>query len=555
MKSDSASQSSFSAVSMPKTGSTEKNPAGAIDRRSSMIASILLFLTLAGVVFIHLRGVADPFDDSHCGQMSGWYGYSQRAFAAHGFLRLRLCPSALFFADSPQQIPYLNHPFWPHLWVAPFFRFLGEDEAALRYSILPVFLLGAFFLHRAVDRVSGKSAAALATAVYVAWPMMIHNGGLVDAFSFSTAAAIAVLAAYLRWSDRSDRTSYLLFSGAALCLGLSDWVGFFVGPVLAVDILATRRPFSRSFGRIALAAVPFLVALVLDVAWMAIAAGSLAEGLRTLKALTGASTGQGAEVLAMASIDRGANLRNYAQSGFGWLGLGLATVGFLSSIFRGVKRIARPLDRCALLLFFSGALPLAVFVDRTAEIEFWMMLAAPGIAVLAVIGILSIADVVGRAVRSGDRWRGLSPTLVAAAVVILSIHGGLSLRETYRSDHNRERGRSLGAIVRDDDIVLFSQDFGAGRFYAPSASTPDIRDRAAFERVVTELRQNPSVVKRIFWGCPTTEATAHIAWMIDYVPVEARTRPPIEISWPIGKGDTYGRAYLTEIDVAKVLAR
>ena len=443
-------------------------------------------LAVAALLFhlgAQIRVLDQPFDRSLGGVTSAaYYGQAAKTFAVHGLGRLRLVPMLFCEAGSTRTaFAYPNHPPWPHLLTYPAYRLLGGDEAALRLPILGLILVLAAAFVGLLRREEG-SHVATGLAFLLASPMLLEYGLMVDAPMFSLASLLPALWAFENWLDRPSRGRFLIWMLAGLASAGADWFGYFLTIPLAGVILLRREPISSRLRQLAVLALPYLIGIGAWLLWARWALGS--ERFREALDLftvpmdaTGAAGGGWAGAVG-----------RFALRGYTPMVLALAAIGTVSSLCR---RDAR--GRRILVLLAAGLLPALAFRSRAAVHEFWILQAAPGLAMAAAAGVGAI----GRAAR-----RAWVAPLLAAVALALSIRSGLELRASYATDEFETRGQAIDGFASRHDIVFVPLETSPLSFYCEASLVTHVRDMAAFDRILRHLAAGPSSSSRWFFFSP-----------------------------------------------------
>jgi mannosyltransferase len=268
-----------------------------------------------------------------------------------------------------------------HFWLG-----LGESEAWLRLmslifgvaAVVPVYAVG--------RRMGGVVAGALAAAIFVLVPYVIHYNQEVRGYSLAMLIAAGLTWLVLAGVERRGRTWPWLAYGIVAALGL--YVHFFVALVVAAHglwILAFRRPPALS-GALA-AGIPIALAAA-PIPLIVLQFGGEQEWIPPL------SAGQVSDNLA-------------ALAGGPWLLLAMACL-------LGWALVARHADPRTWLLVGSVLIPVlgavAISAVKPMFVGRYLIIVLPPLAVLAACGILAVPWRAGRAVAAA----GLAVLLVFA---------------------------------------------------------------------------------------------------------------------------------------------
>lgn len=509
------------------------------ETRALRLGSRLLLVVAAVFTFgAQLRWLDDPFDHSAAGEISAMYAVSARAFRDHGFASLRAAPTVFILTGSPEtQVPYLNHPGWPHFVFQAFFRFCGGDERSLRIPVLVVFALAAWALRSTVRRAASDVAANLTAALFLLVPASIFYGRLVDAFTLNLALIVLGVGAWVRLRREAAGGGYATFFVTATALGLADWIGFLLAPILLIDLLfETRRSFAREVAKLA---APFALALAADLGWLAYAAGGIGRAAEVMRLLF--LVPSGGDLAQSDYMPKGGYLGQAVEwigGALSWPFVAAAVVGWSAAIIRVARRRAVPLDRPLLLLLAAGLLPLLVFWSRAATIEFWFLLLAPAVA----LGVFSFWRDLGA--RTG---RAMAPLLMIGCLGfgVVGAVGGLALHRRWSTDRWVERARVLNERFGEGDVLLFDRDVGAAGFYLDFALVPAVGSEVLAKEAARRLEPAAARIERLYFGCPK-EALAVNAWAIG---LPRLSTPPFTCRFDGGE------ALFVELDRAKFFGR
>ncbi|MCA9322590.1 MAG: hypothetical protein KDB53_17745 [Planctomycetes bacterium] len=417
---------------------------------------------------------------------SAFYGLAAQGFDHHGLRTLRLRP-LLFFQrrTTATALAYLNHPPFPHLVTAPAYRHLGRDERAMRIPILglAIMVLAATFV--AARRVGGLDLAFFTTGLLAATPLFCQYGNLVDAPMFSLATLVPAWLAWESYRKHRTRRALVVWIIAGGLSGASYWFGYFLVPVLWMDLLI--REGKRGLLRLGfVAGLPFGLALVAYLAWLALATDGWSDMATQLRVLLSAPVG-GDSKLTPEQIDYFRNMQAHLWRGWGWPFLGLIAIGSVVALFqRG------PASRTAAILCIAGLLPCIAFRSRAAFHEFWILQATPGLALLAALPIL----LAWRHFRERpQRWAVLAGWV---AVMAWGLWTGKELHASYLTDKYTNPGLVLNRYVGPDDVVLYPMNNISWRFYCQAATVPLYDSADAHRRYMEALRPGRDQINRLF---------------------------------------------------------
>jgi hypothetical protein len=143
----------------------------------------------------------------------------------------------LFFAGwGALERPPL-YDIWLHLWL----RITGGAFVLLRAPSMIFFLAGLWILSRAARRIGGPASAAALLWAAVFWPYGFHYGRLASWYSFTFLLICAVTWAYLRLCATPSVTAWAIFFTLAVALVYTNYAGWALLALLAVDNLLRHR--------------------------------------------------------------------------------------------------------------------------------------------------------------------------------------------------------------------------------------------------------------------------------------------------------------------------
>ena len=191
--------------------------------------------------------------------------------AAHNFLRAGWrtsagVPAPLYFGPLPipAQDFYVHHPTLLPAVVTGTLAIFGEREWAARLVPIVCSVLTAAGLWLLVRRASGMRAASLTLAMFVALPMQLHYGRMVN---FEALQMVWMVGAFLCLNQWRANSSRWWAAGFSLCLLLgmwTDWLGYLLALILAAKFLLDRKERKLAFLLLALmtfAGCSFLIQL------------------------------------------------------------------------------------------------------------------------------------------------------------------------------------------------------------------------------------------------------------------------------------------------------
>ena len=464
---------------------------------------------LLTMLVAHFSWSEEPFDISDHGTVSGFYGYSARAFDAHGYFDLRMQPCVFFQPETKDTfIPYLNHPVFPHALTFASYKLLGRDEQALRFPPSMLMVLTGLALW-GIGRSSGRRrTGALAVAFFATSGTVLQHGNLVDAFPFNLACLSLTLWAHIAHQRQPTRARFVAYLLAAFAAALCDWTAYFLVPVLWLDLFFGGKRPKRPWRAMWWIGFPFGVGLVLTLASMIWALGGVQPLVEQLGVLATVPSGADAELLDSEwDIDYFANMRGYLDNCYGIPVLLLAALGFLGALGRLLIGRGQALDRAIVLALLGGGLPLGVFWSRAGTIEFWLLLSLPAISLSAAVATASIARIlVQRLPRGLVAW---SMVALLFALFINSTLRGYDLHDRYRSFANREHSECVNEFAYEGDVVLTTRDPGAHRFYVDATCIPGIVSLDVLQEVLAHIKPARHLISRIYWTVPASDLRFH----------------------------------------------
>ena len=214
--------------------SREESQCTGLFGRSGRAWSVLLVVAFVFQMACFLRTMRDPWVEEDT-----WYGavYAQ---AAHNNLRAGLAatsgvPVTLYYGPLP--IPpgafYVHHPTLLPLLTTASCAVFGESEWAVRMVPVLCSLLTTLLLAKLVGDGAGRRAGAIAAALFVALPLELHYGDMVD---FEPPLLLFMLAAVFclnRWRDTGRSLWAWLTVGAVALAVWMDWPGYLLTVLMA----------------------------------------------------------------------------------------------------------------------------------------------------------------------------------------------------------------------------------------------------------------------------------------------------------------------------------
>jgi len=168
-----------------------------------------------------------------------FWAQAARNLSHAGFLSTAGIPAPLYFGRPPipAEALYVHHPAMLADMMLLDRAVLGESEWAAR--TLPIFfsLLTAALLWFFIYRTSGARAAAFVLAFFVAAPMELHYGQMVNFEAPELFFLLAALCCFHLWRRRPGTRSALLLLLSCVLAMWTDWQGYLLVIVLAAQLL------------------------------------------------------------------------------------------------------------------------------------------------------------------------------------------------------------------------------------------------------------------------------------------------------------------------------
>ncbi len=479
----------------------ESKPGAELPSWLGRSADFLLLIFCLVIFGFQISWIDDPWDNSHCGVNSGaYYGYACKGIDAFGYGEARGQGPLLFHPDGKGLfLPYTNHPGTIYTIFYPAYRYLGQNERALRIPILVILLINILILRFLLVPIIGRLGATSAAIGFASLPMMYQFGKMVDIPLFCLALFVPVVTSWLRYRAQPSKGRWFLFALLAFVAGSLDWFCYFLGPILCCDILLTRNSFKQKLRLGLLALLPFAVAFVLVFSWLLWAEGSVDQLSDTFSGLFRAVGFRSDETNTEYFIAKVSwsywweSVTTHGSFTFTKPFLGLAALGLLASLV--IRNYRHRHLRCGLMLLVAGLLPCLAFRTHASKHEFWPMVSLAGFALFFGVGIRALYDVAKRL--------KLSPGgIVLIALVACGSYGATSgyhfkkLREG-KHDHRLtaiEMNRAFGP----EDLVFTSDSLSPSRFYRNFVTVPQATNPFYFRHVLKRIRKNRGQFKRAF---------------------------------------------------------
>ena len=254
-------------ASIVKTGRCLRSPSNWAWLNAQPWYVLLLGLIICWAFLLRLPILTEPWDDDRLGGWSGpFYGIAARNYLRYGYLATRMAPVLNTGPASPDQFAfYTHHPPLVPLMVSLSFRIFGEHEWSARLVPLLFSIAGLVLLALIAHRIVSPRISLLATWMMASFPMAALFGTLVDVQGpILLGFALAVVYAYLRWSEAHQARWVGVMGGGFLLGALTDWPIFYLIPLLWVHYWwKNPRRAWRSALWVGLSGGLFLAALVL----------------------------------------------------------------------------------------------------------------------------------------------------------------------------------------------------------------------------------------------------------------------------------------------------
>lgn len=484
---------------------------------SPRIATALLVLGLLAALFTlgcHVSWRNEPFDVSKAGAVGAdQFGYSARAFDACGWWNLRLAPSCLFVqGDAAWSRPYLHHPFLAYSLTYGSWVLCGRTEAALRWPALAAFVVTCVAVAVLGHMSAGRAGAGLALALFAVQPVTIQYGNMVDLFPLSLAAMLVTAIAWLRATNRAaSRQGSTVTQQAPLRLGayslcaflcaLLGWYGYLLVPVLWLDLFFFV-PRHRGRWRTAfLIGLPFGIAALLHIGWTAWVLGGVEQALHEVAWLLSTFSGGSDHDMYARSFEASSLLAlgGFFADGTAWIVLALAALGLAWACLRPKGTAFAGSARIALIVAAAGVLPSLAFWTRASTHEFFVLFAAPGLALLAALGTLHAGNAFWRRCGSWPRVLAVGvPALLLLAMLVHTASAGVRLHDGLRQESQEPLDQSLSSVCEAGDVILLATAYQPGqRFYVRNTVIPGAASERVFRWALRELRAGQHAVRRI----------------------------------------------------------
>ena len=210
------------------------------DRNVGWKLLALILVVIQAVVLCGRMSHPWTYNDDYNG---AFWAQAARNLGKAGFLANAGVPAPLYFGSPP--IPadalYVHHPTFLADMMAADRALLGESEAAARAAPIFFSLLTSILLWSYTSYCLGVRTATFALAMYIAQPMELHYGQMVNFEAPELFFLLAALCCFNLWRARRDgRLAAGLYILSALALA-TDWQGYLLIIFLALQLAGRRH--------------------------------------------------------------------------------------------------------------------------------------------------------------------------------------------------------------------------------------------------------------------------------------------------------------------------
>jgi Dolichyl-phosphate-mannose-protein mannosyltransferase len=349
--------------------------------------------------------------------------------------------------DPSNWFIYTHHPPLVPLLIAAMYKLCGIAEWSTRAVPALFSLATTALLYAIARRRFNQSVAFLAGLFYACAPMTIALGAMPDYINGQVAFfMLGTVETYLRWRE-TRRRSWLAVTVILFLLGaLSDWVAFYLAPILAGHYwlrTSSRYAFAGAMALLASACAVFVV-LVLWADW----AGGGVSVFHLFAGRSFASSITFQQWVEFVILQHMASLHTWPVFVLAVTYAGVAVIRFCSS-----RRAVSPGHEIVTLLMLIVVVHLGVAIQGNSQ-SWWLTIATAPLALAAAVGCETILRALVR-----DRWRKWG--LTAMALFFLSCSAPAAYRKLTEqwpvdSYTPRELGLVIRSISRPDEGVLTS---------------------------------------------------------------------------------------------------
>jgi len=216
---------------------------------ASYIEYFILGLILLASIVISSYRLDEPGweEPPHSFVLTGNSLFAQ-SYSKFGYLTTKLCPVEDYGWDKPKGgfNYYVNHPPLLPLLLSLSFQLFGVHAWSARLIpaicsagiLVLVFLLG--------RKLATRRVALLASLFLVMTPMHAYYSRIPDCFVLALFFSLLTFAFYLWWVERGTRGYYLGMYLSFVLGSFSDWVGYFVAPVILLHYLVFEHRRGRN---------------------------------------------------------------------------------------------------------------------------------------------------------------------------------------------------------------------------------------------------------------------------------------------------------------------
>jgi 4-amino-4-deoxy-L-arabinose transferase-like glycosyltransferase len=229
----------------------------------SLISKLCVLALLITLCAILCGRISHPwtFNDDYNG---AFWSQAARNLQSNGYFTTAGVPAPLYFGQPP--IPadqlYVHHPTFLAAMALVDHRTLGDSEWAARCLPILFSIATAILLALLVAKCLNWPTAAFTLAFFVAQPMELHYGQMVNFEPPELFFLLTACCTFYLWRARGE-PRYLAISLAATMLALwTDWLGYLLVILLACHALTMRRGRNAAFALISTAVIAGLGFLV-----------------------------------------------------------------------------------------------------------------------------------------------------------------------------------------------------------------------------------------------------------------------------------------------------
>ncbi len=459
----------------------------------------LLFCVVIFVVGLSCSWLDEPWDGSHAGLNSGNYsGYACRGFERHGYFDVGGIPSKIHHAGSGDvYVPYVNHPPTFYLFLYPCYLVFGMQEASIRTAMLFVFLCTLLFMRIFLSKIYGREVAGLSTTIFASLPVIVQFMGMADPLIFVLPFLIPTVYFWFRHLRLCPGSSLWPYFIVAFLAGMMDWHAYFIVVALWIDLLCSRERTKRRLYHIGL---PFGVSFILTGIWIALASRNSLEEIgdflvMTKDSILGERVAYGPTLVMDPSKLVQAWFSRVGQHFEQQIQLPVLLISVLGLILVLTKSRKNNVGlRFVFVLIIAGVIPFVAAYSHAFVHEFWPIMLAPALALLAAIVFQCTAGP-----KPGLR-------LALAAILLLALVAtNMAVAIEFHSENRREHPKAVALQMNDrfgkNDLVLSASGLCSQRFYANFTMVSNIFHPDLYEGVMQQLYDSQDQFSKlyIFW--------------------------------------------------------